>query len=138
MYIDTSSLVAFYVPEKNTDIVNSIVMNSELVQVSTLTHVEFISAVNKKFRIGTMTKKEVTAAIDEFERQVLQKIITELDFEHQHFDSAAMILKQTSYPLRTLDALHLAICFINKSSILSFDRVLVEAAKEFDIKAIEY
>jgi predicted nucleic acid-binding protein len=134
----TSSLVAFYVPENQTEIVNQLFLDADEVMISSLTKVEFISALKKKLRMKTMTQKEINAAVNEFEELIRQQLFKFHTIGQKNFDIASTILKQTKLPLRTLDAIQLSVCFESKLSLLSFDKVLTKAAKEFEIQNINY
>ncbi|HET8864598.1 MAG TPA: type II toxin-antitoxin system VapC family toxin [Gracilimonas sp.] len=133
MYVDTSSLVAFYVPEEKTETVSLLFQEADEIVVSSLTEVEFISAVNKKLRMNTMTQAESEAAINEFEDQMRKQLISVYTLHQKNYDIAASILKETELPLRALDVLHLSVCYEGKLPILSFDKILLKAAEELEI-----
>ncbi len=138
MYIDTSCIVAFIVPEPKTDLVNSKMVDAGSAGISNLTQVEFISAINKKVRMQIMTNKEASIAVAEFERLVSQGYLRTITFGSNHFERASFILKTTSLPLRTLDALHLSICSIEKHYLFTFDEIFTQAAQEFGIPVVDY
>jgi len=52
-----------------------------------------------------------------------------------HFDLAREWLAQFSVPLRSLDALHLAVCCRAEAELLTADRVLFTAARHFGVRA---
>lgn len=138
MYVDTSCLVAFFIPEVNTDIANSTILDANDIYVSSLTRVEFISALNKKMRMKTLSRREIDIVTAEFEKQIRNGVLTQTDFEVKHFKQAESFLKSTTLPLLSLDALHLSICFLQNFTLFTFDEVLSKAAEEFSIPVASY
>lgn len=138
MYVDTSCLVAFFIPEIHTEKANSVILEAQELHISSLTKVEFISALNKKLRMGTIDSGDAELSSSEFERQINERIFIKHHFEVQHFRRAEIMLKQTTLPLLSLDSLHLSICFLQRQPLFTFDEVLAKAAKEFGIEVIPY
>jgi len=56
LFVDTSSLVKFYYPEKDSDRIEKIILSSEQIYLSGLSIVEIASALMKKVRIKELKK----------------------------------------------------------------------------------
>ncbi len=56
MYIDTSCLVAYYLPEPSSKRVQQQIQISVRVTISFITEIELLSAINKKIRVGDLKK----------------------------------------------------------------------------------
>lgn len=136
MYVDTSCLVAFFIPEINTNIAHSTIINASKINISSLTKMEFISAMNKKYRMGTLSKKEIEMVTSELEKQIRNGIITQNEIQFNHFKQAESFLKRTKLALLSLDALHLSVCFLENLPLFTFDKVLSDAAEEFGITVV--
>lgn len=137
MYIDTSCLVAFYMPEEFSSGVHKVITSSDSISVSSITTVEFFSALKKKMRIGFSSGKETEIAINKFDEHMTKGFFRHIEIEETHFSSAADLLLQTNTALRALDAIHLGISREEKIKIYSNDSTLLKAAKEYNIQTIE-
>ena len=68
MYIDTSCLAAYYLPEKKSRSVQLMLQDKEHVIISYLTEVELLSAIKKKQRMGELSKKDGNASYKLFKK----------------------------------------------------------------------
>lgn len=134
MYIDTSALFAFYIEEEKSEIAEMVIRKSETLQISALTDVEFYSALKKRNRIDQISKEDVNYIHNLYKKHRNDDIYLSLEISQSVFQEAESLLIRTNYPLRTLDALHLAIAKQHNVTILSFDKILNEAAIELGIQ----
>jgi len=129
IYIDTSVLVAYYYPEKISGQVDKILIGATNPTISQLTEVEFSSALARKVRERLLSKDDAKAIIFEFRKHLDEKSYDYLPIQPKHFTIAMNWIAEFNTPLRTLDALHLAIAAQNKSQLLTADIKLAESAK---------
>ena len=129
IYIDTSVLVAYYYTEKISDQVEKILVGATNPAISQLTEVEFTSAFARKVRERVLSKDDAKAIISEFRKHVDEKSYDYLPIQPKHFSTAMKWIAEFHTPLRTLDALHLAIAAQNKSQLLTADIKFAESAK---------
>jgi len=136
MYIDTSCLAAYYLPEARSESVQKMLQEKERVVISYLTEIELLSAIKKRERMGDLSKidREMTWKLFKKHRRVGLFEMTELSAGV--FKSAEWILEKTSKPLRTLDAIHLGIAHDSALDLYTFDQTLIETAEEFNIHTI--
>lgn len=137
MYVDTSSLFAFYINESRSSEVQQILSSSEQIILSSLTRIEFLSSLKKRHRINEITSTTVEKIYAMFLEHIKGSVFELLVPTEKTFQVAEKVLKETQTSLRTLDALHLAIAFENKTSLYTYDLVLLNAAKELNIGIIE-
>ncbi len=137
MYIDTSCLVAFYMPEEFSSSVHNMITTADSISVSSITTVELLSALKKKMRMGFSTGKETEIAFYKFEEHLTKGFFQHIEVEENHFNSAADLLLQTNTSLRALDAIHLGISREEKIRICSNDSTLLKASNEFNIRTVE-
>ena len=134
VYIDTSVLVAYYCPEKISDQVEKILVETSIPAISQLTDVELTSALARKIREKTLSKEDGKAVLAIFQTQIDEKSYTYLPIQPKHFSTAMGWIAEFNTPLRTLDALHLAIASKNKAPLLTANKKLAESAKKLGVE----
>lgn len=138
MYVDTSTLFAFYIAEERSPIAEQIIAETEFIYVSALTDVEFFSALKKRNRIGQISAEDVQQTHSLYKSHRNDHFYEYLHIEDADFKTAELLLKNTSTPLRTLDAIHLSLAENHQLSLFTFDKVLLDAASEFNIQMVNY
>jgi len=128
-YIDTSILVAFYCPEKISDQVEEILINTKNPAISQLTEVELTSALARKTREKTLSQKDAIDILSVFRAHINEKSFQFLPIQPKHYTTAMNWIAEFNTPLRTLDALHLAIAAENKVPLLTADFKFAESAE---------
>ncbi len=136
MYIDTSCLVAYYLPEPKSDYVQDKIQNLNRVSISSITEIEMLSAIRKKQRMGELTEDDGFTAYNLFKKHVKNGLFEILELNASVFRASEYILRNSNNPLRTLDALHLGTVVEHKTAIFTFDEILLKAARESKIKAV--
>jgi predicted nucleic acid-binding protein len=137
MYIDTSCLVAFYVSEKLSTRIDTLITNADTVSISAITEIELLSALNKKTRMDLFTSEESQIVFQEFKGHVSEGYYKQIEINSLHFRNASNLLRRTDHALRSLDAIHLGIVQEENIAIATNDTILQNAAKEFNIETIE-
>ncbi len=135
IYLDTSVLVAFYFPESISDQIEKIMLQTDRPAISQLTEIELSSAIAKKIRGKCLTVEKGREIISLFQTHIQQKGYTQLPLQPGHYTAANNWIYQFNSPLRTLDALHLAIASKSNLTLLTADRKLVESAKILGVDA---
>lgn len=109
VFFDTSALVKYFHEEEGTDIVTPLIENIDHdVWISELAFVEFVSALQKKYRAGVLDKREIALALDGFTETCTGFSVEPMG---QAVSQEAIALLNQYGPihnLRTLDALQLA------------------------------
>ena len=138
-YIDTSVLVAYYIPEKGSQIAQSYLKTQKNLTLSSLTQLEFVSAINKKV-IGRQIKNEdALKVIKLFRNNIVEKYFKYILFYDQDVITAEkyMIDFLGNIGLRTLDVLHLAIAFrINCKLFVTADPKQANFSEKLGIKTM--
>ncbi|MBF0231986.1 MAG: type II toxin-antitoxin system VapC family toxin [Desulfamplus sp.] len=136
LYIDTSVLVAFYYPELISDKVEDILIKTDRPAVSQLTEVELASAISRKIRERTLSKENGDKILSMFQTHIDQKAFTYLPIQSKHYAIAKKWISQFDTPLRTLDALHLAIAEKNKIPMLTADVKFANSAEKIGVDVV--
>jgi predicted nucleic acid-binding protein len=129
-YIDTSVLVACYVPEMHSEQANRALENSPQRLLSDMTELEMHSALALKRRSGALSELKVRRILDEFGLHVQKHLFQIVRIESGDCRAASGYVDRSRVGLRSLDALHLAICRRLDAVLVTADKVMAAAAKE--------
>ena len=133
IYLDTSLVVAVYVPEKLTKAVLQLLREPVKVFVSGLVEAEFYSALSRKLRMGELRTSQCRRIGGLFDRHIRETRYQRLTISNATFTTAVDFLRDFSTSLRTLDALHLACSFHTETALFTADATLSRAASHFEV-----
>lgn len=134
IYLDTSVLVSYYCPETVSDAVEKIIIKTQQPAISLLTEVEFVSAISKKIRDKKMSVIDGEKVLGEFQLHSKQQFFQWIPIHREHYEIAKSWIARFACPLRTLDALHLAVVSLNNFILLTSDVQLAKSAGFLGIK----
>lgn len=135
IYLDTSVVVAFYCPEAISPRAEAIVRGKVPIFISDLTEVEFASALARKVRIRDIAPEDAAAVRSHFTAHLEGGVYRRTSLGTHHIRSARELLSGMRAPLRTLDALHLAIVAAERLRLITADRLFASAARALSIEA---
>ena len=130
-YVDTSALLKWYVPETGSDHFSDWIASQQHIEISRLTCVEVRCALARRQRAGSLSEDQAQQALDQFLADVHDGLFTLHTVGDAAFLNAESLLASADQqaPLRTLDALHLAVALDHScSAFITADRGLAEAA----------
>ncbi len=133
VYIDTSVLVSYYCPEPLSEAAEKIILRSDQPSLSALTEVELASALARKMREKEISRPDANRVITEFQSHLNQFLFKRIPVEREHYSLAFSWLIQLSIPLKTLDALHLAVAAVNNLQVITADRQLASSARKLGL-----
>jgi uncharacterized protein len=128
IYLDASALIKLFVPEPESDELNTSLLGAEDVVVSELALTELASAVGRRMRKGIVSpaaaRRLMRAAAD------LSASLRRVELTPPtHRRAERLLLTSRHQPLRALDALHLALALeADAATFVSFDQRLTKAA----------
>ena len=129
VYLDSSALAKLYVPEPESDSLDAFLRERRDLMISELSITEVISAVARRRREGVLDSEKA----NEIRNTLLSdaKSFLRLDLSPAvHREAETLLLSAEKIPLRTLDALHIALArLIGASRIVTFDVRMAEAAR---------
>ncbi len=129
IYLDTSAIVPYYLPEKLSDFVEQLLQKQEDKPIiSQLVEVELFSALSRRVRMGEVSQNDARRITELFENHLNEGLYRPVLLENQHYCLARDWISRFDLPLRTLDALHLAVCSINNVSLVTADDKLAQSA----------
>lgn len=132
-YLDTSVLAAYYLPEARSDAVQQLLTESPAAAISSLTEVEFASAVARRVRMGELAQADGRRVLDRFALHVAEPCYLMLPLQQKEYEQAREWLAGLHIPLRTLDALHLAVASSHDLTLVTADKTLAQAAQSCGI-----
>lgn len=108
-FVDTSALAKAYHQESGTEYMLALYLGNDIIRISELTRVEFVSSTRRKVQSGQITLEMQEACLDRFvvdlkSRDEVLRLSTEV------LEEAAQLLGPTGVPipLRSLDAIQFA------------------------------
>jgi predicted nucleic acid-binding protein len=134
-YVDTSVLAAYYCPEPLSERVEQLLRDQVKPALSYLTEVELFSAVAKKVRTEEMGRADGNRIVAQFSAHLEAELFTMIPVSKHHWRLAKAWIGLFSTPLRTLDALHLAVASVEGLELVTSDKPLSQAAAQLGIKA---
>lgn len=132
-YIDTSVLAAYYCPEPLSDKAESYLLSERRPAISQLTEVELKSAVSRKVREKSLSEKDGLKILNQFQSHLDASMFTYLILDSRHYRLAGSWISRFSTPLRTLDALHLAVSSASDLELITADKGLAQSAEKLGI-----
>ncbi|MCL1473328.1 type II toxin-antitoxin system VapC family toxin [Argonema antarcticum] len=128
IYLDTSVIVPFYLPEAASQAIRELLSNEAQPALSQLVEVELFSAVSRRVRMGEISQQEARQIAIDFQTDLNDGFYTRIPLESVHYQQAREWLARFDTPLRTLDALHLAVAADNDLRLVTADETLADAA----------
>lgn len=129
-YIDTSALLKWYLPEPFSDEFAQFVESRESAQISSLSITEFHCSVARRERNRMLTPQQGRKVVRAFSAHVAAGHLTVLPVRDEYLTHATELIDTMKQPLRTLDALHLAIADASGCrQLATADKMLAAAAR---------
>lgn len=131
LYLDTSALAKWYLNEPFSEQFEVFIQGQATAAISRLTVVEFRCLLARRRRAGDITKALESRVFASFERDVGAGFLQVYPVADEHLIAAlGLITRLGRNPLRTLDALHLAIAQgIRCRRLATADKIMADAAK---------
>ena len=131
LYVDTSALAKWYIAEGDSDSFVDFIRNHPGAGISRLTVIELRCMLARRRRNREISAKVESGAFHLFQSDIRDGFLVVLPMNDLHFAAASDILERLpQVPLRTLDALHLAVAESNQAQLIATaDSVMAKAAK---------
>lgn len=139
MYVDTSVVAAYYLPEDDSDAIQAILATAPLRSSSEILLTEFRSVLVRKEREGRLKHADGVKVWRRFEDHVDSGVWNLLPVTRALMESAANVIAECApvAGVRTLDAIHLAACRdYGEKSLYTADDVMKKAARHLGIPLV--
>lgn len=139
-YLDTSALAKWYINEPQSDEVEVFIQANAPLLISTLTRVELRCLLARRRRNGDFDATHENRIFAAFESHIYDGYLVVAPVQDELMSSAIQLIAQLpEHPLRTLDALHLAIARSFKViSLATADRTMAAAAGALELETIRF
>jgi predicted nucleic acid-binding protein len=130
-YLDTSALAKWYLNEPFSEEFEAFIQEQPTAAISRLTLVEFRCLLARRRRAGEITRAIESRVYASFEKDVGAGSLQVYPVADEHLIAALGLIERLGrYPLRTLDALHLAIAQgIHCRRLATADKTMAAAGK---------
>jgi predicted nucleic acid-binding protein len=130
IYVDTSVLLAVYVPEARSEEANRFLESVSPVVISDLTVAEVLVGLARKVKLGILTEPQSEAARASFESHMQEGFLQRVALQPSHSEEAGRLASST------LDALHIAVAAGLGSPVATFDGRLADAARDLGFEVL--
>ncbi len=134
-YLDTSALAKWYINEPLSEQVEDYLSALPYALISSLVIVEMRSLLLRRRRSGEIESALVERIWTTFREDQATGSLVVLEVKDEHLRSAERLLDRVETPLRTLDALHLALAESSKAiECVTADRTMAAGARGLGLK----
>ena len=133
IYLDTSVLVAYYVPEPLSTLAQQRLMADPAVLVSELAQTEMVSALALRLRIGSLSLAAVQQVTTLFASHLTQGLYVPLHLSSAVYRQAPVYIARYDLAIKAPDALHLAAAALEQAPLVTADRQLAHNAQALGI-----
>jgi predicted nucleic acid-binding protein len=138
-YLDTSALAKWYLNEPFSEEVELYIAGQSHLLISSLTIVEMRSLLLRRRRAGELDAALVERVWATFREDQAAGGLTVLELGEEHLQAATRLLDRVEAPLRTLDAMHLALAeSAGTRECATADRVLAAGARELGFEVATF
>ncbi|MEO6080697.1 MAG: type II toxin-antitoxin system VapC family toxin [Steroidobacteraceae bacterium] len=130
IYLDSSAFVKLYVPEPESERIDAFLRGRTGLAISELVITEALSAVARRKREGALGAGAANEIREAMLADAASGSFDVLDLTpNTHREAERLLFATDSLPLRTLDALHIALAMsCSATCVITFDRRMREAA----------
>ena len=133
IYLDTSVLVAYYLPETLSDLVQQRLHQASAVVVSELAQTEFASALALRYRRGDLSLTDAQQVEMLFSSHLSADLYRTLHLNSAVFQQAYAFVSRFDLPIKAPDALHLAAAKLEEVPLVTADRQMARNAEMLQI-----
>ncbi len=139
-YVDTSALAKWYLNEPRSAEFEAWITSFPAARVSALTVVEMRSLLARRRRMGDLEAVLESRVFATFLEDIRLGFLLREPLQDRHAAGALNLMASLpDIPLRTLDALHLAIaCDAGSDTLATADRVMASAAERWGLRVVRF
>jgi hypothetical protein len=139
-YLDTSALAKWYLNEAGSAAFVAYVQGLDLALISNLTRIEMRSLLARRRRMGEIDETLEHLIYASFLDDIATGALSLRPVEDDRYDEAAILIgRYPEQPLRTLDALHLAVARTAQvDTLATADRVMADTARAMGLVVVQF
>ncbi len=128
VYLDSSIVVAYYIPESRSERVQALFDANVLPTISELVELEVVAALSLRLRIGDLDRDSAFRVMRLFGEHVESGFYSFTHLQAGHYQWARDVVARFELPLKSPDALHLAAAWREGLRLITADRQLARNA----------
>lgn len=136
IYLDTSVLVAYYVPELLSSKAEERIISAPAIYVSELTQIEFFAALSLRLRLGEIERTDIERIASMFSNHLADGLYGLLHLSTNVYRLARTWIARFDLPLKAPDALHLAVAHLERLQLVTADHQLARNATALDLDVL--
>lgn len=133
-YLDTSVVVAYYVPEPLSTRVQAIYNAQTGPAISELVELELFAALSLRLRTGDLERAQAERVVTLFLSHLEGGWYTRIHLHAGHYLAARGFIARFDLPLKSPDALHLAVSAAERLPLVTADRQLARNAERLGLE----
>ncbi len=106
---------------------------SQTLIISELSEVELMSALSRRVRMKEIKREDAIAIVNQFQMHIANGLYEKFPITTQHYQTAKFWVQRFDTPLRTLDALHLAVANEQQVPLITADVGLARSAVSLNV-----
>ena len=135
LYVDTSALLKWYLPEPFSEEFTDFIQTRSGARISSLSITEFHCTVARLTRNRILTSTLAAEILAAFSAQTAAGYLNLLPIKDEYLSHATELVVSLKQPLRTLDALHLAVAHATDCKhFATADKIQAAAARTLGFK----
>ncbi|UHD16907.1 type II toxin-antitoxin system VapC family toxin [Thiocapsa bogorovii] len=140
VYLDTSALAKWYLNEPGSDVFAEYLQGVDVAVISRLTRTEMRSLLSRRRRMGELSAELESVLYAAFLDDIARGWLQDHPVNDVCFDQAVNLMtRYPEHPLRTLDALHLALAnHLAVEVLATADCVMAEAASAMGLTVRQF
>jgi len=140
VYLDTSAQAKWYLNEPGSEAFVEYLQGVDVAIISRLTHTEMRSLLSRRRRMGELSAELESILYAAFLDDIARGWLQDYPVNDACFDQAVnLIARYPEHPLRTLDALHLALAnHLAVETVATADSVMAEAAAAMGLRVRQF
>lgn len=132
-FFDTSIVIAYYLPETYSPVVQKYYLQNPQPVISTLVEVETVSVFSRLVRTQSLDLDSAKLVASTFLEHVTKGNYRQLNLQSVHYRQARDYIARFDLPLKAPDALHLAAAALEQLPLVTADRQLARNADTLGI-----
>lgn len=132
-YLDTSALLAYYLPEPCSEAFNTLISAAASPAISNLVECEIVAVIGQKVRGGSYNRRDAGRALGRFRSDVQRGTFRYIVVDNRLIQAAIALLESFGVALRTLDALHVTAVLEYQCDLITGDARMARTAERLGI-----
>lgn len=133
-YLDSSIVLAYYLEETHSEQAQEIYRTRPGLQISELVDLEVLSSLSRLARVGSIELDDVRSVSVLFDAHLRDGLYRRRNLDTNHYRLARDYIARFDLPLKSPDALHLALCAAENLTLLTADRQLARNAEALGVQ----